>query len=169
MAIILLQTNDVAKNTIIGGNVDIDRLLPSIKACQETMIRKLLGIPLYTKMCNDYLVGGGSAGFTGLYLELYNDYIKPMVIQWTMVEYLPYASYIIGNKGLYKHGAENSQNVDKNEVDFLIEKARDTAQHYTRRFIDFMCFNSNDFPEYLSNSNNDVYPDKNADYGGWYL
>ena len=32
-----------------------------------------------------------------------------------------------------------------------------------------MCFNSNDFPEYLSNSNNDVYPDKDASYGGWYI
>jgi hypothetical protein len=51
----------------------------------------------------------------------------------------------------------------------LVEKARDIAQHYTNRFIDFMCFNQADFPEYNANSNGDMYPDKDAYFTGWVL
>jgi hypothetical protein len=57
----------------------------------------------------------------------------------------------------------------KNEVDFLIEKARDIAQHYTNRFIDYMSFNQVSFPEYNANSNGDMYPDKDAYFTGWVL
>ena len=59
--------------------------------------------------------------------------------------------------------------MEKSEVDFLVEKERSIAQNYTRRFIDYMCFNQSSFPEYNTNSNADVYPDKQADFGGWYL
>ena len=87
-----------------------------------------------------------------------------------MVEYLPFAAYTIANKGVFKHGSENASNVEKEEVDFLIEKERDIAQYYTDRFIDYMSFNaSSKYPEYYSNSNEDVYPDKNANFEGWVL
>jgi hypothetical protein len=51
----------------------------------------------------------------------------------------------------------------------LIEKERSIAEHYTRRFIDYMSFNQSSFPEYNTNSNADMHPDKQADFGGWYL
>ena len=86
-----------------------------------------------------------------------------------MVEYLPFAAYTIANKGVYKHGSENSSNVDKSEIDFLVEKERSIAQSYTRRFIDYMSFNNNLYPEYNSNSNADVFPSKEADFIGWVL
>ena len=92
-----------------------------------------------------------------------------MVIHWALVEYLPFASYSIANKGIFKHSAENASNVDKTEVDFLIEKSRNLAQYYTDRFISYMSFNQNLFPEYTSNSNGDVYPDKDASFEGWVL
>jgi hypothetical protein len=92
-----------------------------------------------------------------------------MVIHWAMVEFLPFSAYIVGNKGVFKHGSENSSSVDKSEVDFLIEKQRDIAQHYTRRFIDYMCNNSATFPEYNENTNEDMYPDKKSDFGGWQI
>ena len=87
-----------------------------------------------------------------------------------MVEYLPFSAYTIANKGVYKHTSENSTNVDKNEIDFLIEKQRDLAQHYTQRFIDYICANSNDFPEYSQATNNgEVDPSSNNFFGGWVL
>ena len=82
---------------------------------------------------------------------------------------MPYAAYTIANKGVFKHNSENSTNVEKNEIDFLIEKERDIAQSYTNRFIDYMCFNQSLFPEYNLNSNGDVYPDSDANFTGWIL
>jgi hypothetical protein len=92
-----------------------------------------------------------------------------MVVWWTMVEFLPYSSIKITEKGVYKHNSENSTTVEKSEIDFLIEKSRDTAQSYTNRFIDYMSFNQTLFPEYYLNSNADVYPDKDANFTGWVL
>ena len=103
------------------------------------------------------------------YKNLLVTYVKPMLIHWAMVEYLPFAAYTIANKGVYKHNSENATNVEKVEIDFLIEKERSIAQHYTERFIDYIAFNNDLFPEYNSNSNGDMYPDTNNNYTGWYL
>jgi hypothetical protein len=91
------------------------------------------------------------------------------LIHWAMVEYMPFAAYTIANKGVYKHSSENSVNVEKNEVDFLIEKERSIAQNYTERFIDYMSFNNALFPEYYTNSNNEISPDSMNNYTGWYI
>ena len=57
----------------------------------------------------------------------------------------------------------------KNEIDFLVEKERNIAEHYTKRFIDFMSYNQASFPEYYLNSNGDMYPDSDANFTGWVL
>ena len=87
-----------------------------------------------------------------------------------MVEFLPFSAYTIANKGVYKNTSENADSVTKEEVDFLVEKERKTAQYYTDRFISYMSFNaSNKFPEYYTNNNDDIYPDKDANFAGWVL
>jgi hypothetical protein len=103
------------------------------------------------------------------YKNLLVTYIKPMLIHWAMVYYLPFAAYTLSNKGLFKHNSENATNVEKSEVDFLVEKERDIAESYTQRFIDFMCFNQTTYPEYYLNSNGDVNPDTQNYYGGWQI
>ena len=103
------------------------------------------------------------------YNNLLVNYVKQMLIHWAMVEYLPFAAYTIANKGVYKHNSENATNVEKVEIDFLIEKERSIAQHYTERFIDYMSFNQDLFPEYNLNSNGDMYPDTQNNYTGWFI
>jgi hypothetical protein len=166
MAIILLQTNDVAKNTIIGGNVDIDRLLPSIKACQETMIRKLLGIPLYTKICNDYLAGGGAAGLTGLYLTLYNDYLKPMLIHGSSDIFLRSGAYLVSNNGITKSKTPDADSISKEEVDYLAQASRGLYRDYERDYRDWIKVNGPSIPEYDMGIKTS---DRIVNVGGWVL
>jgi hypothetical protein len=162
---LFVSRDDIVKFTALNGNIDTDKFINWVKVAQDIHIQNYLGTKLFNKI-NDDIVAGTLAN---PYLMLLNVYIKPMVIHWSMVEYMPFAAYTIANKGVYKHGSENSTNVEKSEVDFLVEKERSIAQNYTRRFIDYMCFNQSSFPEYNTNSNADVYPDKQADFGGWYL
>jgi hypothetical protein len=70
---------------------------------------------------------------------------------------------------VFKHISENAESVSKNEIDYLVEKERDIAEYYTRRFIDYMTYNQSSFPEYTSNSNEDIDPDKDALFNGWVL
>jgi hypothetical protein len=83
-----------------------------------------------------------------------------------MVDYIPFAAFQISNGGVFKHRSENSEVATKDEVELLVQKHREFAQFYTRRFIDYMSFNQNLFPEYYAASNEDMYPDRDATFMG---
>lgn len=165
MIALLVSRDDIVKFTAVNGNTDTDKFIQFVKIAQDTHIQNYLGTKLFEKI-NDGIVNNN---LVNPYLSLLNTFIKPMVIHWAMVEYLPFSAYQIANKGVYKHSAENAEVVDKSEVDFLIEKQRSIAEHYTRRFIDYICFNSSTYPEYNANKNDDMYPDTKADFAGWYI
>jgi hypothetical protein len=166
---LLISTEDVKKFTITNGNLDADDFIEYIKISQDITIQNYLGSRLYEKL--QELILSNEINDVGYlpYKTLLTTYIKPMLIHWAMVYYLPFAAYTLSNKGLFKHTSENSTNVEKAEVDFLVEKERDIAESYTQRFIDFMCFNQSTYPEYYLNSNDDVNPDTNNFYNGWQL
>jgi hypothetical protein len=162
---LFVSRDEIVKFTALNGNLDVDNFVQWVKVAQDIHIQNYLGTKLFKKI-NDDIVAGTLAGN---YLSLTNVYVKPMLVHWAMVEFLPFAAYTIANKGVYKHNSENSDTVSKEEVDFLVEKERSIAENYTRRFIDYMSFNNSLFPEYNTNSNADVYPDKQSDFAGWQL
>lgn len=163
---LLITRNDLVKFTSLNANVDTDKFVQYVKIAQDLHIQNYTGSDLLNKIKTDI----GNDALTGDYLSLVTDYLKPMLIHWAMVEYLPFAAYTIANKGIFKHSSENASNADKDEVDFLIEKERNIAQFYTERFVEYMSFNASaKFPEYYSNNNEDMYPDKDANFEGWVL
>ena len=163
---LFITRKDLVKFTAVNGNADTDKFIQFIKIAQDIHIQNYLGTDLFEDL-QGHIEAGSLAGDN---LALVTTYIKPMLIHWAMVEYLPFAAYTIANKGVFKHSSENAQNVDKNEIDFLIEKERNIAQYYTERFIEYMSFNaSSKYPKYYTNTNDDVYPDKDASFEGWVL
>tara|TARA_R110002020_G_scaffold283158_1_gene498865 strand:+ start:2143 stop:2697 length:555 start_codon:yes stop_codon:yes gene_type:complete len=162
---LLITTQDIPKFTALNANVDVDKFVQFALIAQDIHIQNFTGSNLLEKILAD-ITGGTLAGD---YLNLVNNHLKKMLIHFAMVEYLPFAAYTIANKGVYKHGTENGDTVTKDEVDFLIEKERQIAQHYTDRFIDYICNNSSLFPEYNNNTSEDMNPDDNAFTCGWVL
>jgi hypothetical protein len=160
-----IKREDLVRNTALGGNIDTDKFIQFISIAQDIHIQNYTGTKLYDKISNDIL----NNTLIEPYLSLVTDYLQPMVIHFAAVEYLPFAAYTVGNGGVFKHTSENSTSVDKNEVDFLVEKERNIAQYYTDRFINYMSYNQQTFPEYNLNSNADVYPDTTADFASWVL
>jgi hypothetical protein len=163
---LFIKRADLIKNTAMSGSVDTDKFIQFIKIAQEIHVRNYMGTDLYDKISQNIIDGD----LIGDYLNLVNDYIQPMLIHYAMAEYLPFAAYTIANGGVYKHNSENSSIANKEEVDLLISRERDYAEYYTQRFIDYMSFNADSkFPEYYTNSNEDIYPDKDALFHGWNL
>ena len=162
---LFISTKDIKRYSIMNGNVDNDKFIQYIEIAQEIHIQNYLGTDLFEKIQADIIAGT----LTGDYLSLVNVHIKPMLIHWAMVEYLPFAAYTIANKGVFKHSSENAENVSKDEVDYLVEKERDLAQYYTDRFISYMSFNNTLFPEYRSNTNDDINPSYDSNFSGWVL
>lgn len=165
MTALFISRTDLVKNSILDGNVDTDKFIQFIKIAQEIHIQNYLGSKLYDKIASDII----EDTLTGNYLTLVTKYLQPMLIHYAMVDYLPFAAYQVKNGGVFKHNSENAETVNKEEVDFLVQKERDFAEYYTRRFVDYMCNNSNLFPEYNDNTNEDVYPQKNVNNSNWVL
>ena len=152
----------------MDGNVDTDKFIQFIKLAQEIHIQNYLGTQMYDGL-TAALVAGIDLPANARWKTLLDDYVVPMLIWFSQVDYIPFASYQIRNGGMYKHRSENSETVSKEEVDYLVEKARTNAEWYSRRFIDYMSFNETLFPEYTSNSNDDLYPSYDATFNGWVL
>lgn len=162
---LLVTRKDIVKFTAMNGNVDTDKFIQYIKISQDKHIENYLGTDLMNKIQADIIANS----LSGDYLSLVNEWVKPCLIHWAMVEYLPFANFTIANKGVFKHTSENAEGVTKEEIDYLLEKERNTAQYYTDRLIDYLSFNAGSkFPEYYTNNNEDVYPDKDI-FGGWVI
>jgi hypothetical protein len=165
MKALFISDKELKQFTALNGNLDPDKTKQFVIIAQDTHIYSYLGSKLFKKI-NDNIVAGTLAN---PYLALLNDYIKPMLCQWALVEILPFSAYTIANKGVYKHNSENSTSVDKSEVDYLVEKQRQIAQNYTQKFIDYMIVHYADFPEYYIAQTGDQLPFLSANFGGWYL
>jgi len=162
---LLISKLDVIKYTSIDGNIDYDKLLPHIKVAQDIWIQQYTGTDLLNKIKSDIIADT----LSGDYLSLITNYLKPMLVHYSMVEYLPFASYQISNQGVYQKEVESSQSVNYEDVLSLTEKYKKRAEHYAQRFIDYINFNQNLFPEYNSNSNGDMYPNNQTYQSNWYL
>ena len=167
---LFISRNDLVKNTIIDGSVDTDKLLPFIKIAQQMHIQNYLGTELYNKISALITAGTLTNADNPDYFLLVNEYVQPMLIMFSMVDYMPFSNYAVKQGGTYRHRSENAELPSKAEIDFLVQKYRDFADFYTRRFIDYMNYNaSTKFPEYYSNSNDDMFPDGQANWVGWVL
>ena len=166
--VLFIDRTDLVRNSILDGNVDTDKFIFFIKTAQEIHIQNYLSTKMYDAL-TAAIVAGIDLPENARWKSLLDEYVVPMLIWFTQVDYIPFASYQIRNGGMFKHRSENADTVSKDEVDYLVEKARTNAEWYSRRFIDFMSFNQTLYPEYTSNSNDDIYPSYDATFNGWVL
>jgi len=167
---LFITTQDIKRYSILSGNVDPDKFIYIVEIAQDTEIQSYLGTKLLEKLQDLILAGTIGLPANAAYKTLLETYVKPMTIYWALTCYMPFAAYQVGAKGVFKGQSENALTVDKNEVDYLVESYRSIAQFYTNNFTSYMIYNQSNFPEYNSNSEDDIYPDtSNADFGGWVL
>ena len=167
---LFISVGELKKKSIIDGNVDSDKILQFVEVAQDTHIQNYLGSNLYRKLQELILLGTIGDVANEDYKTLLDDYVKPMLIWYSQSTYLPFSLFQVKNGGIHKHTSENGDVVSKDELDYIIQRTRDNAEFYTKRFLDFICANSTLYPEYITNANGDMYPDKDVNYtGGWLL
>jgi len=160
--IILLNDNDITKNTLLGGNIDVDKLRQCILDAQATRLEELLGETLYFKIEEDF----EAETLAGLYLTLYEDYIKPFLIRQSATEYLKIGAFAIGNNGITMPTPANTTAINDKMLSTLTNEMRLKADMYAERMKRWLCKNS--LPEYVSSSDNVVNP-QTASNSGWYM
>jgi len=163
---LFITRNDIIKNTPLNGSIDADKLLPFVRTAQEKQILTLLGTVLYDKLQADIL---SNTAFTGYYLDLMNEHVKPTLIWYSAVEYIPFSQISFKSEGAVKHKSDQSEAPSQREIDYLKEQARQNADWYATRMQNYLISYSDQIPEYLESVGNQtqIYPDMgNAYYSG---
>lgn len=158
--ILFVNPDYLKRITQLNGGVDEAVIVPAVILAQDKWIQQFLGTDLLNKLKND--VSG--SGPTGAYATLLDNYVRKATAWWTMVELLPNLYVKLDNGGLVIRTAENTQNVTTSDLHREIENARQNAQFYTRRMIDYIQANQSSFPEYNSNTNFEMLPELNVYY-----
>lgn len=166
---LFVTIKDIKQKSIIGGTVDPDKIVQFVEVAQDTHIQNYLGGKLYNKMQELIINNTIDDVANANYKNLLETYIKPMLIWFTQAEYMPFSAFQISNGGVFRHTSENSQVASMEEINMLTRSALETAEFYTRRFMDYMDFNSELFPEYTSTANEEMHPDRDVNFGGIYL
>ncbi len=163
---IYINREELVRHTPLNGNIDMDKILHFAKIAQDIHLQGYLGSKLYDKINADMIAGT----LTGDYLDLVNVYLKPIVIHLTFLEFLPFSQYTISNNGVFKKSSENSDTPSLEEMDRMKDAAKDTADHYVTRFIQYMRHNAHDmFPEYLTTNHEEMKPQKDISFGNWQI
>lgn len=163
---LFITLKELKANTALNGNVDPNKLLPALKIAQELEIEPILGTDLYNRISNDI----ANDTLSGSYLTLKNDYIHSILIHSALYYYLPYASYQISNGGVAKwNGGDNFDAVDTGELSLLTNKEKGISESFKQRLLKHLCNNSNLYPEYTSNTGEDITPNRNTNQSGLFL
>lgn len=160
--IILLKDNEITENTILGGNIDVDRLRQCILDAQITRLEELLGEDLYSKICEDYF----NETLEGDYYILYENYIKPFLIRQGALEFLKIGAFTIGNNGIALPTPSNTTAIDSKMLSNLVNEMRLKADMFAERMYKWLC--KNRLTEWTYKSENVVNP-ISPSFGSWYL
>jgi len=133
---LLIKKGDNIFNRItqISGNVDNDKITPSIWMAQVNHIKRILGQSLYAKILNDFTANA----LTGPYLEIFDDHVSAMLVMFTTADFVMKNSIIIGNGGVFSHTAANSQVVDFKAIERLSKYYLDMGANFELQFYDYM-------------------------------
>lgn len=135
---LFISPQQIQQTTIMGGNVDVDSFQFCIDSVQITVIEPLLGTELY-----DVIVAGYTADtLTGLYLELFEEFVQPITKYESTAQYINIAQYKLNNGGIFKHAPDNAEVVSKEEVQSIASVYHNNAQVYVQRFNKWICNNT---------------------------
>lgn len=161
--LLFINPQEVMTNTIVSGDVDIDKIKPIIKNVQTTTIEELLGTELYDKIVSDI----ESDSLSGLYLKLFNDFVKPITINQSASSYILISPYTLGNGGFFKRTYNGVETTDVKEVERVSQIYSSLAQTDILRFNKWIGLNP--LPEYKTYQD-EVNASKNINLNnGWYF
>jgi hypothetical protein len=162
---LFISPEDLVKRTAINGNVDRDQMIQFIKIAQDIHVQAILGTALYNRLKTDVL----NSTLAGNYQTLLEDYVQDVLVHYSMTEILPFLAYKVSNGGVFKKQSENSEGIEKSELEYLIQRERDIAEHYGRRLVSYLTFYGSLTPEYYENQNGEMYPTDGQSFHGWYM
>ena len=163
-----IRPNDVFKNTFIQADVDPDKIVPFIESAQDIFVQNLIGETLYNRF--DQLIydarqtvpvtanGNIDQPAFSAYKDLVTNHLQGITEQYAAMMYLRYGGFTASNKGIFKHEANNATAATTAEVNQMARQIQERAEFYAERMYDFICRNTELFPEWTDTQGSDLPP-----------
>lgn len=145
----------------VSGDLDWSYVWPTILAVQDKWIQPTLGQKLYEKLMTDI----AASSLAGNYKTLVEDYVARTCVWFTCYQGFPFWGIKVVNSGIIQRVVDDGVIVDFNDIDKLAEQCRSQGEFYKQRLIDYLCANTEDFPEYSVTDNGEIPPDS-VNYSG---
>ena len=158
-----ISATRLKKDTALGGSVDDNLIMPYILLAQDMYILPILGTDLDDKLKSDLQ---GST-LTGVYKTLVEDYLQKALVQFAFAELAPFMRLRFVNNAIVVMGAtDQSSSASYDDIKPLMDRAKDAAEFYRERTIDYLRNNTSSFSEYSSNTGADLDPTTRNYYAG---
>jgi len=157
------------ENTPIDGNVSNTLLDPFIFKSQDIHIQTALGTLLYEAIKAKIVSG---AILTELdYKTLLDDFINPTLAEWTLYESMPFIGFKLTNKAVTQKNSDSSTPSGVDDIKWLRNSVRDSAEFYTKRLNEYLCTYESLFSELTENreTNEKKASGKTGFFGGIYI
>jgi len=157
----------VFKWSQIDDNIDPNLINTYIIKAQDINIQQAIGNSLYVKLMADVAANT----LTGYYKTLVDSFIMRAQLDWTVYHALPYINYRFTNKAVSEKSSPTSKPTSLENVQYLREDIRNTAEFLTKRIREYIINNQAQFPEFFYPIPNQlqILPRRNNYFGGVYL
>lgn len=148
--VLMISEQSFKDFTIASANIDLKNLTQVIKMTQDRHIHPLCGSALYNKILQ--LITDNQIGLVGnvVYKNLLDQYLTDTLFNYVLSE-LPMAmQFKFVNKGVMKKTSEFSEQPTFAELQSISQYYKGYAEWYAERTINFLCANSQTYPEYLN-------------------
>lgn len=137
----------VRENHLPNENTEGNLIAKAIRVAQDKYIRTLIGGDMYSALINNDVLGTLSVD----YINLLNNFVIPCLVEYTIYEYVMY-SYKIRNKGISRQTSPDSIPAELEDLYYMRDNIRDTAQMYGEMLITELRVNSIKYPDFLLNT-----------------
>lgn len=146
--ILYINMDYLRSRSTIEGNVDYDKVKPFIIKVQDLYLQQRLGSDFY-ELLNQKVVFGT---LTAAEEELIDNYIKPMVAEYTYYESLPFLNFKMTNKAVSTQNSDNSQPSGIEDIKYLRNILKNNAEFYDQRLYKHLDLNKTTFTLWAENN-----------------
>lgn len=145
----------------LDENIRVQDITPYILIAQDIYLQPLLGSSFYMDL-KSRLVAEDE--LLEEEIELIEDYISKMLIQYSVYMILPHIKYKIVQKGILNGFSEDSTSTTLEELKYLRQSTLDTAEFFAARLVKHLKDYPNRFPKYQNAGSKGMKPDRSTPY-----
>lgn len=156
MAVLFVSTSKLKRDTPLGSSVDDNIIHPHITIAQDRWILPVLGTQLYEKLKELITSGQITTAANAGYKTLLDDYVTPCLVQFSFIE-VAYALRVrFSNNTIVTPDSEQGGAASMEDIKLVLNRSEDIAMFYRQQLIDYLCFNTDLYPEYQQATDDDI-------------